>query len=158
MLHAPSYRLRYWNKPNISAMIVITSTLHAPSYRLRYWNLIMEYNRKTLARVACTLLPFTVLKLLPSCELLIRKVACTLLPFTVLKLDRFKLKVFLTQLHAPSYRLRYWNRWEFGVEITRRVACTLLPFTVLKLCWLEKMRLIQFRCMHPLTTWGIDIR
>ena len=59
-------------------------------------------------RVACTLLPFTVLKLEDYLVHDIYSVACTLLPFTVLKLLELLFSAgHFSALHAPSYRLRY---------------------------------------------------
>ena len=63
-LHAPLYRLRYWNIEKRKALNIFTSILHAPLYRLRYWNNIASRTiRAFLLLIACTLIPFTVLKL-----------------------------------------------------------------------------------------------
>ena len=87
----------------------------------------------TPACVACTLLPFTVLKRNTSPRTRWFQVACTLLPFTVLK-----------------------PREEAKSSSSSYVACTLLPFTVLKPEGERVIRLFNSRCMHPITVYGIE--
>ena len=111
--------------------------------------------------IACTLIPFTVLKQ-ASVKLYQEfiNIACTLIPFTVLK------HYYLRLQH--KYRLPYCMHpyTVYGIETRqfaskkhhkKQIACTLIPFTVLKLavaiyhgCWVKE------HCMHPYTVYGIE--
>ena len=92
--------------------------------------------KKERGRIACTLIPFTVLKHLGLLFLSGRHtpIACTLIPFTVLKLV-----VSLPCLSA-----------------TVIIACTLIPFTVLKHGFLSRRSRSVPNCMHPYTVYGIE--
>ncbi len=130
--------------------------------------------------VACTLLPFTVLKhgySYPPPPIF--AVACTLLPFTVLKQNESSFVSLSNSCMHPLtvYGIETWMTLGqikelscmhpltvYGIETTssqtpqpmRIVACTLLPFTVLKLNSALARATAVSGCMHPLTVYGIE--
>ena len=237
-MHAPLYRLRYWNNLNGSSTSIFLESLHAPLYRLRYWNSI-KLSNLSLQKERYCMHPYTVygiettwyillsnIKILycmhpytvygietaalaartPNCSsdcmhpytvygietngfygnAAANIIACTLIPFTVLKLTTVWYFYLHFQLHAPLYRLRYWNNnLPASAPFFSHIACTLIPFTVLKL-WAEGFHprlhssiiactLIPFtvlkptiavatavfrisHCMHPYTVYGIETK
>ena len=164
VLHAPLYRLRYWNPPSFT---FLTKHHHMIACTLIPFTVLKlhDFSRSTsqqITRIACTLIPFTVLKHSQniSGKQMILLIACTLIPFTVLKQES---QIWLwvkraALLHAPLYRLRYWNYCTITYSInTRFIACTLIPFTVLK----QFISLLigppmKNHCMHPYTVYGIE--
>ena len=88
--------------------------------------------------IACTLIPFTVLKLHQSnhSQNLIHRIACTLIPFTVLKrVDKCqgRRKQAKYCMHPYTvYGIETMQRHCVPDQNNLRIACTLIPFTVLK--------------------------
>ncbi len=157
-LHAPYYRLRYWNtRPSVSWLpstsvactllplavlkpikfFISTEILDSCMHPITACGIETDDRRVVLQstkRVACTLLPLAVLKLVehPTDTYIFCDVACTLLPLAVLKRCAQQFQLTFCPLHAPYYRLRYWNA----------DACH--PPSP-KSC-----------CMHPITACGIE--
>ena len=135
VLHAGSYRLRYWNltihKSNtlnpwrcmqaLTACGIETSdmirrrealnVLHAGSYRLRYWNYVPSEQFKEFEKLhaGSYRLRYWNTKDNPVDVSL----DCCMQALTACGIETGLLQIpasFFLQLHAGSYRLRYWNK------------------------------------------------
>ena len=96
---------------------------------------IDEQSKYTI-EIACTLIPFTVLKLSNPCwSYSFGLIACTLIPFTVLKRSTTlsaHSSGFIACTLIPFTVLKHYARSMMDFTDIK-IACTLIPFTVLKL-------------------------